>query len=72
MANGVLASRPGGASDPDSESRALGTGTAPEATRRAITEAVHAVYFRAAGAAALALVALPVLPPRRFPVLDSP
>ncbi|NEC89625.1 MFS transporter [Streptomyces sp. SID12501] len=72
VANGVLASRLGGASDLDSVTRALGTGAAPEATRRAIAEAVHAVYFGAAGAAALAFVALLVLAPRRFPVLDSP
>lgn len=72
VANGVLASRLGGASDLDSVTRALGAGAAPEATRRAIAEAVHAVYFGAAGAAALAFVALLVLAPRRFPVLDSP
>jgi hypothetical protein len=72
VANGVLASRLGGASDLDSVTRALGTGAAPEATRRAIADAVHAVYFGAAGAAALAFVALLVLAPRRFPVLDSP
>lgn len=72
VANGVLASRLGGASDLDSVTRALGAGAAPEATRRAIADAVHAVYFGAAGAAALAFVALLVLAPRRFPVLDSP
>ncbi|WP_241827022.1 MFS transporter [Streptomyces graminilatus] len=71
VANGVLASRLGGASDLDSVTRALGTGAAPEATRRAIAAAVHAVYFGAAGAAALAFVALLVLAPRRFPVLDN-
>jgi multidrug resistance protein len=72
VANGVLASRLGGAGDLDSVTRALGTGAAPEATRRAIADAVHAVYFGAAGAAVLAFVALLVLAPRRFPVLDSP
>ncbi|MEW2116863.1 MFS transporter [Streptomyces sp. NPDC005474] len=72
VANGVLATRLGDASDLDSVTRALGTGAAPEATRRAIAGAVHAVYFGAAGAAALAFVALLVLAPRRFPVLDSP
>ena len=72
VANGVLASRLGGASDLDSVTRALGAGAAPEATRRAIADAVHAVYFGAAGAAALAFVALLVLAPRRFPVLDNP
>lgn len=72
VANGVLASRLGGASDLDSVTRTLGTGAAPEATRRAIAEAVHAVYFGAAGAAALAFVALLALAPRRFPVLDTP
>ena len=73
VANGVLASRLGGASDLDSVTRELGTSAAPEATRRAIADAVHAVYFGAAGAAALAFVALLVLAPRRFPVLkDTP
>lgn len=72
VANGVLASRLGGASDLDSVTRALDAGAAPEATRRAIADAVHAVYFGAAGAAALAFVALLVLAPRRFPVLQEP
>ena len=73
VANGVLASRLGGASDLDSVTRELGASAAPEATRRAIADAVHAVYFGAAGAAALAFVALLVLAPRRFPVLkDTP
>ncbi|MFF3376465.1 MFS transporter [Streptomyces sp. NPDC002680] len=73
VANGVLASRLGGASDLDSVTRALDSTAAPEATRRAIADAVHAVYFGAAGAAALAFVALLVLAPRRFPVIkDGP
>ncbi|MFI1357239.1 MFS transporter [Streptomyces sp. NPDC020898] len=71
VANGVLASRLGGAGDLDSVTRALRAGAAPEATRRAIADAVHAVYFGAAGAAALAFVALLVLAPRRFPVLKE-
>ncbi|MCT9080022.1 MFS transporter [Streptomyces fulvoviolaceus] len=71
VANGVLASRLGGASDLDSVTRALDAGTAPEATRRAIADAVHAVYLGAACAAAVAFVVLLVLAPRRFPVLKE-
>jgi multidrug resistance protein len=71
VANGVLASRLGGASDLDSVTRALDAGTAPEATRHAIADAVHAVYLGAAGAAALAFLVLLVLAPRRFPVLTE-
>ncbi|MDX2544378.1 MFS transporter [Streptomyces sp. WI04-05B] len=71
VANGVLASRLGGAGDLDSVTRALGASVTPEATRRAIADAVHSVYFGAAGAAALAFVVLLVLAPRRFPVLES-
>ncbi|KUN97926.1 MFS transporter [Streptomyces caeruleatus] len=72
VANGVLASRLGGASDLDSVTRALDSGgTAPEATRRAIAEAVHAVYLGASGAAALAFLVLLLLAPRRFPVLEE-
>ncbi|GGU03077.1 MFS transporter [Streptomyces coeruleorubidus] len=71
VANGVLAARLGGASDLDSVTRALNSGTAPEATRRAIADAVHAVYLGAACAAALAFLVLLVLAPRRFPVLEG-
>ncbi|MGW4567541.1 MFS transporter [Streptomyces sp. NPDC004561] len=68
VANGVLAARLGGAGDLDSVTRALDAGTAPEATRRAIADAVHAVYFGAACAAALAFLVLLLVAPRRFPV----
>ncbi|MFI6008498.1 MFS transporter [Streptomyces sp. NPDC051243] len=72
VANGVLASRLGGASDLDSVTRALDSGgTAPEATRRAIADAVHAVYLGASCAAALAFLVLLLLAPRRFPVLKA-
>ncbi|MFJ1653377.1 MFS transporter [Streptomyces sp. NPDC088337] len=71
VANGVLATRLGGASDLDSVTRALSSGTAPEATRRAIADAVHAVYLGAGCAAALAFTVLLVLAPRRFPVLKE-
>ncbi len=71
VANGVLAARLGGASDLDSVTRALDAGPAPEATRHAIADAVHAVYLGAAGAAAIAFVVLLVLAPRRFPVLKE-
>ncbi|MGN5378981.1 MFS transporter [Streptomyces sp. MUSC 14] len=68
VANGVLAARLGGAGDLDSVTRALDAGTAPGATRRAIADAVHAVYLGAACAAALAFLVLLFLAPRRFPV----
>ncbi|WP_371670954.1 MFS transporter [Streptomyces sp. NBC_00289] len=71
IANGVLAARLGGASDLDSVTHALDAGTAPESTRRAIAEAVHAVYLGAAGAAVLAFLVLLVWAPRRFPVLKE-
>ncbi|MEU9573078.1 MFS transporter [Streptomyces massasporeus] len=71
VANGVLAARLGGAGDLDSVTRALDPGTAPEATRRAIADAVHAVYLGAAGAAALAFLVLLFLAPRKFPVLTD-
>jgi multidrug resistance protein len=71
VANSVLASRLGGASDLDSVTRALDAGTGSESTRRAVADAVHAVYLGAAGAAALAFVVLLVLAPRRFPVLKE-
>jgi hypothetical protein len=68
VANGVLAARLGGTGDLESVTRALDAGTAPEATRRAIAAAVHAVYFGAACAAALAFLVLLAVAPRRFPV----
>ncbi|MGW2700656.1 MFS transporter [Streptomyces sp. NPDC001340] len=68
VANGVLAARLGGAGDLESVTRAWDGGTAPEATRRAIAAAVHAVYFGAAGAATLAFLVLLVVAPRKFPV----
>ncbi|MEU0198861.1 MULTISPECIES: MFS transporter [unclassified Streptomyces] len=71
VANGVLAARLGGAGDLDSVTRALDPGSAPEATRRAIADAVHAVYLGAAGAAALAFLVLLFLAPRKFPVLKD-
>ncbi|WMD09216.1 MFS transporter [Streptomyces sp. FXY-T5] len=71
VANGVLAARLGGAGDLDSVTRALDAGTAPEATRRAIADAVNAVYLGAAGAAALAFLVLLFLAPRKFPVLGD-
>ncbi|NEY35270.1 MFS transporter [Streptomyces sp. PRKS01-65] len=71
IANGVLAARLGGSGDLDSVTRALDAGTTPEATRRAIADAVHAVYLGAAGAAALAFLVLLVLAPRVFPVLKD-
>ncbi|MEV0640099.1 MFS transporter [Streptomyces sp. NPDC050619] len=71
VANGVLAARLGGASDLDSMTRALDAGTAPEATRRAIADAVHTVYLGAGCAAAVAFLVLLFLAPRRFPVLKE-
>jgi len=71
VANGVLADRLGGASDLDSVTRALDAGQVPDATRRAIADAVHAVYLGAGGAAAAAFLVLLFLAPRRFPVLKD-
>ncbi|MFI6207104.1 MFS transporter [Streptomyces sp. NPDC051041] len=68
VANGVLAARLGGAGDLDAVTRALDAGTASETTRRAVADAVHAVYLGAAGAAVLAFAVLLALAPRRFPV----
>lgn len=71
VANGVLAARLGGAGDLDSVTRGLDAGAAPEATRRAVADAVHAVYLGAGCAAALAFLALLLLAPRRFPILKD-
>ncbi|MFC3572812.1 MFS transporter [Streptomyces yaanensis] len=71
IANGVLAARLGGAGDLDSVARDLDTGTAPEATRRAVADAVHAVYMGASCAAALAFLVLLFVAPRQFPVLKD-
>ncbi|MEU5315218.1 MFS transporter [Streptomyces sp. NPDC021056] len=71
VANGVLSARLGGASDLDSVTRALDSGAGSEPLRRAIADAVHAVYLGAAGAAALAFVVLLVLAPRKFPVITE-
>ncbi|WP_316748944.1 MFS transporter [Streptomyces herbicida] len=71
VANGVLAARLGGAGDLDSVTRGLDAGTAPQATRHAIADAVHAVYLGAACAAGLAFLVLLFLAPRRFPVLKD-
>ncbi|MGW2568251.1 MFS transporter [Streptomyces sp. NPDC001537] len=71
VANGVLAGRLGGASDLDSVTRGLDGGAVPEATRRAVADAVHAVYLGAGCAAAAAFLVLLFLAPRRFPVLKD-
>ncbi|MFF0203554.1 MFS transporter [Streptomyces sp. NPDC005017] len=71
VANGVLAARLGGAGDLDSVSHALGSGAAAEASRRAVADAVHAVYLGAAVAAAVAFAVLLFVAPRRFPVLPA-
>ncbi|MEV6949046.1 MFS transporter [Streptomyces sp. NPDC051172] len=71
VANGVLAGRLGGASDLDSVTRGLDGGVVPQATRRAIADAVHAVYLGAGCAAAAAFLVLLFLAPRRFPVLKD-
>ncbi|WP_432057476.1 MDR family MFS transporter [Streptomyces sp. bgisy022] len=69
VANGVLAARLGGSGGLDAVTGSLGDGAVPEATRRAVADAVEAVYLGAAGAAALAFLVLLVLAPRTFPVL---
>ncbi len=72
VANGVLAARLGGAGDLDSVTRALDSGAPGEHMRRAVAEAVHAVYFGAACAAGLAFLVLLLVAPRRFPLLKNP
>ncbi|MGW5659354.1 MFS transporter [Streptomyces sp. NPDC003758] len=71
VANGVLASRLGGSGGLDAVTRGLDAGTTPEATRRAIADAVHAVYLGASCAAALAFLVLLFVAPRKFPVLKD-
>ncbi|MFI1976647.1 MFS transporter [Streptomyces wedmorensis] len=76
LANSVLASRLGGDGDLDSLARALDapaslTAEATDHLRRAVDAAVDYVYLGAAGAAALALLVLLTLAPRRFPVLPE-
>ncbi|WP_264923975.1 MFS transporter [Streptomyces sp. A012304] len=71
VANGVLAARLGGAGDLDSVTRAWNAGTVPEPTRRAVADAVHAVYLGASCAAAVAFLVLLCVAPRRFPVLKG-
>jgi multidrug resistance protein len=72
VANGVLAARLGGAGDLDAVARGLDDGGVAEATRRAVADAVHAVYLGAACAATLAFLVLLLVAPRRFPVLSEP
>lgn len=71
VANGVLAARLGDANDLDSVTRTLDSGAGSEPLRRAIADAVHAVYLGAAGAAALAFLVLLLLAPRKFPVIPE-
>ncbi|MFF0277933.1 MULTISPECIES: MFS transporter [unclassified Streptomyces] len=75
VANGVLAARLGGG-DLDTLARALDapeslTAGAMDGLRRAVDAAVDYVFVGAAGAAALALLVLLTLAPRRFPVLEE-
>ncbi|WP_338672319.1 MFS transporter [Streptomyces sp. SCSIO 30461] len=78
LANSVLASRVGGGSgdkggDLDSVARSLADGRpgAVEHLRQAVDTAVDYVFLGAAGAAALALLVLVLLAPRKFPVLTD-
>ncbi|MFG2329385.1 MFS transporter [Streptomyces sp. NPDC048604] len=76
IANGVLAARLGSAGDLDSLARALDTpgaltASAADHLRRAVDAAVDYVHIGAAIAAALSLLALLTLAPRRFPVLKE-
>ncbi|MFE3070815.1 MFS transporter [Streptomyces sp. NPDC059247] len=76
LANGVLTSRLGAGGDLDTLARALDDPESlpPETTenlRRAVDAAVDHVYLGAACAAALALLVLLTLTPRRFPVLGE-
>lgn len=82
VANGILASRlaaapvPGLPGDLDAISHALDnpgklSAAATDYLRRAVDAAVDHVYLGAAGAAALALLVLVFVAPRRFPVLPE-
>ncbi|RYJ27399.1 drug resistance transporter, EmrB/QacA family [Streptomyces sp. L-9-10] len=83
VANGVMAARladapmPGLPGDLDSVSKALEnpatlTAEAADYLRRAMDSAVDYVYLGAAGAAAISLLVLIFVAPRRFPVLKDP
>ncbi len=79
VANAVLTARLGPAGgDLDAVAHALdspGAAPPPEPVRRAVDAAVDHVYLGAAAAAALAVLALLLVAPRRFPVLaddDAP
>ncbi|ROV66881.1 MFS transporter [Streptomyces globisporus] len=83
VANGVLAARlldapvDGLPGDLDAVTRALEdpgafSAAATDHVRRAVDAAVDHVYIGAAGAAALALLALITLAPRRFPIITEP
>ncbi|MFJ2674593.1 MFS transporter [Streptomyces sp. NPDC087525] len=83
VANGVMAARladaptPGLPDDLDSVSKALEnpatlTAEAADYLRRAMDSAVDYVYLGAAGAAAVSLLVLIFVAPRRFPVLKDP
>ncbi|MFF3325396.1 MFS transporter [Streptomyces sp. NPDC002889] len=73
LANAVIAARLGGSDDLDSVAHALaGGGSVPaEHLRRAVATAVDYVYTGAAVAAALALLALVFVAPRRFPIITD-
>ncbi|NEE40240.1 MFS transporter, partial [Streptomyces sp. SID7982] len=83
VANGALAARlldapvDGLPGDLDAVTRALEdpgafSAAATDHVRRAVDAAVDYVYIGAAGAAALALLALITLAPRRFPIITEP
>ncbi|MBT2443813.1 MFS transporter [Streptomyces sp. ISL-36] len=69
VANGVLAAHLGGSAHLDSLAYALDH--ADDGLRRAVDAAVDYVFLGAAGAAALALLVLLTVAPRRFPVLKE-
>ncbi|WP_142218295.1 MFS transporter [Streptomyces sp. SLBN-118] len=71
IANGVLSARLGGG-DLDSVARAVTRDESSDELRRAVAAAVDYVYVGAATAAALSLLVLLFVAPRRFPVLDEP
>ncbi|MFF8608798.1 MFS transporter [Streptomyces sp. NPDC015346] len=69
VANGVLAAHLGGGTHLDSLAYALDH--ADDGLRRAVDAAVDHIFLGAAGAAALALLVLLIVAPRRFPVLEE-
>ncbi len=70
IANGVLATHLGNNTDLDSITHTWGPSGTPTHIREAVSDAVHSVYVGAGVAAVIAFLALLLIAPRRFPVLE--